>query len=110
MVQSALLSWVPLLLKIVKGVCCGCAWVKLPLAVLASPIRVLVPSLLPVCAPGNAVDDSQVLGFCTNVKSQEGIPGSCFGPGLKLAVVTIWGINQWVEDPLHPLSLCLTNE
>lgn len=62
-----------------------------------------LPIELPADAPEKAVEDGSM-----GLLHPEGIPGStCLLPGPALAVVTIWGVKQWMEDCL---SLGLSNK
>ena len=51
---------------------------------------------------------AQVLGPCTRMGDQEEAPGSWLQISITLAVVAIWGVNQWKEDLYLCLSLSLS--
>lgn len=49
-----------------------------------------------------ANDGSSFWVTATHREDADWVPGSWLWPGPALAIVGIWGVNQWVDDILHP--------
>lgn len=54
---------------------------------------------------GNQWRMAHAFGSCIHVGDLAGIPGSWLWPVLALVILTIWELNQWVEDIFLSVSL-----